>query len=135
MSDKIEVRVRYAETDKMGYVYYANYLEYFEMARTEYIRERGKSYREVEREGYLLPVTEVWTKYFKPAGYDDLLTIETEISSIGRASMEFHYIVKNEYGEKLTEGKTKHAFIDKNGKITQLPEDIRKKLVTPKKEV
>jgi acyl-CoA thioester hydrolase len=135
MSDRIEVRVRYAETDKMGYVYYANYLEYFEMARTEYIRERGKSYRQVEREGYLLPVTEAWTKYFKPAGYDDLLTIETEVSSVGRASMEFHYIVKNEGGETLAEGRTKHAFINKKGKITQLPEDIRRKLLTPKKEV
>ena len=130
MSDTIEVRVRYAETDNMGYVYYAKYLEYFEMARTEYIRKRGKSYKEIEEEGFLLPVLEVWIKYKQPAGYDDLLIIETGILSIGRASMKFHYFVRNGDGEILVEGTTKHAFINKDGKIVPFPEEIRQKLLT-----
>ena len=131
MGDTIEVRVRYAETDNMGYVYHAKYLEYFEMGRTEYIRKRGKSYSDIEKEGFLLPVLEVWTKYKKPARYDDLLTIETEIESVGKASMEFHYSVRNSDGECLAEGKTKHAFINRDGKIVQFPEEIRQKLLTP----
>jgi len=130
MSDTIQVRVRYAETDNMGYVYYANYLEYFEMARTEYIRKRGKSYKEIEEEGFLLPVIEVWTKYKKPARYDDLLTIETEVISIGKASIRFNYFVRNEAGEILTEGETKHALVNKEGNIIPFPEEIRQKLLT-----
>lgn len=131
MSDITKIRVRYAETDKMGFVYYAKYLEYFEMARTEYIRKRGKSYKEIEEEGYLLPVLEVWTKYKKPARYDDLLTIETEIISIGKASMKFHYFVRNRSGEILVEGETKHALINRGGKIVSFPKEIRQKLLTP----
>lgn len=133
MGDTIEVRVRYAETDKMGYVYYSKYLEYFEMGRTEFIRKRGKNYKEIEAEGFLLPVLEVWTKYMQPARYDDLLTIETEISSMGKASVKFHYFVKNGNGETLAEGMTKHALINKDGKIVPFPEEIHKKLSTPQK--
>ncbi len=130
MGDIIKVRVRYSEVDKMGFVYYARYLEYFEMARTEYIRKRGKSYAEIEKQGFLLPVTEVWVKYKKSAGYDDSLTIETEISWIKKASMEFHYYVRNNGGDILSEGMTKHALLDQKGKIGSFPEDIRQKLLT-----
>lgn len=131
MGDTIEVRVRYAETDNMGYVYYAKYLEYFEIGRTEYIRKRGKGYKEIEEEGFLLPVFEVWAKYKKPARYDDLLRIETEVTSIGKASMKFHYFVRNREDEILAEGMTKHAFINRKGKIVPFPEEIRQKLLIP----
>lgn len=130
MADAITVRVRYAETDTMGYVYYARYLEYFEMGRTEFIRNRGKSYQEIESQGFLLPVREVWTKYRKPARYDELLTIETVVSNVGRASIEFSYRIKGETGTLLTEGKTKHAFISSKGRVTPIPDDLRKKLLT-----
>jgi acyl-CoA thioester hydrolase len=115
----------------MGYVYYAKYLEYFEMGRTEFIRGRGKEYREIEKDGFILPVLEVFAKYKKPARYDDLLTIETDIASLRRASLTFHYLIKNEKGEICTEGTTKHALIDSSGNITPFPEDIREKLLTP----
>ncbi len=130
MMDTITVRVRYAETDTMGYVYYAKYLEYFEMARTEFIRRRGKSYQEIEAEGYLLPVSEVWTKYRKPARYDELLKIETTLGQVGRASVEFAYRVTNETGELLTEGTTKHAFLSREGKVVAIPAELREKLLT-----
>ena len=129
MSDEVQIRVRYSETDKMGYVYYARYLEYFEMARTEYIRKRGKSYSEIEKEGYLLPVHEVWVKYKKPAHYDDFLTIETQLSSVGKASLKFQYLVHNEEGEIIAEGMTKLALLNKEGKIVPFPEEIRQKLL------
>jgi len=129
MSDKIQIRVRYSEADKMGYVYYARYLEYFEIARTEYIRKRGKSYSEIEKDGYLLPVHEVWVKYKKPAHYDDLLTIETELSSVGRASLQFQYLVRNEEGDIIAEGTTKLALVNNKGKVVPFPRDIRQKLL------
>jgi acyl-CoA thioester hydrolase len=128
--DKIAVRVRYAETDTMGYVYYAKYLEYFEMGRTEFIRSRGRSYKTIEKEGFLLPVREVWTKYHKPARYDDMLTVETTLSTLGKASVEFSYRITNTDGKLLTEGRTKHAFISREGKIMSIPDGLRKKLLT-----
>lgn len=130
MTDAITVRVRYAETDTMGYVYYAKYLEYFEMGRTEFIRSRGKSYQEIEKDGFLLPVREVWTRYKKPARYDEVLTVETSVNDVGKASIEFSYLIKNERGEVLTEGKTKHALISREGKIVPIPEHIKRKLLT-----
>jgi acyl-CoA thioester hydrolase len=130
MADNITVRVRYAETDAMGYVYYAKYLEYFEMGRTEFIRKRGKSYQEIEREGFMLPVSEVWAKYRKPARYDEVLTIETAVSEVRRASIEFSYRIKSQTGALLTEGKTKHAFMSREGRIIPIPEVLRKKLLT-----
>jgi acyl-CoA thioester hydrolase len=77
-----------------------------------------------------LPVHEVWTKYRKPATYDEVLTIETTVSSVGKASIEFSYRITGESGELLTEGITKHALISRKGKIVPIPEDIRKKLLT-----
>jgi acyl-CoA thioester hydrolase len=114
----------------MGIVYYAKYLEYFEMGRTEFIRKRGKEYRSIEEEGYFLPVLEVWTKYKKPAHYDDLLTVETEVKNLKKASLEFHYTVKSKNGDINAEGTTKHALINREGKIVPFPSEIREKLLT-----
>ncbi len=75
-----QMRVRYAETDRMGYAYYGNYATYFEVARVEALRELGMSYRELEDSGILLPVRDLHIKYHKPAYYDDLLTIKTSIA-------------------------------------------------------
>ena len=84
-----QIRVRYAETDKMGYVYYGNYAQYFEVGRVEGLRDLGLSYKKMEDEGILLPVVEFQIKYLKPAYYDDLLTIKTTITLVKGALIFF----------------------------------------------
>ena len=96
-----KIRVRYAETDKMGYVYYGNYATYFEVARVELFREYGVSYKEMEDEGVMMPVLELKTKYIRPAKYDDLLTIKTTIASKPGVRITFEYEVYNQKEELL----------------------------------
>src|SRR4030066_2178845 len=88
---RIEIRVTYAETAAMGIVYYANYLRWFEMGRTEFIRNLGFPYKKLEEEGIYLPVSEVFCKYLVSARYDDVLTIETAVDLLRRASIQFTY--------------------------------------------
>ena len=122
-----QIRVRYAETDKMGYVYYGNYAMYFEVARIELFRERGVSYKEMEDEGVMMPVLEQKTKYIRPAKYDDLLTIKTKISSKPGIRVTFEYEVYNEKEELLTIADTTLVFIDmKTGRPTQPPHYFEK---------
>ena len=87
----INIRVRYAETDKMGYVYYGNYATYYEVGRVEALRKLGMSYKEMEDEGIMLPVLSFNIKYFKPAFYDDLLTIKTSITEMPNTRIKFEY--------------------------------------------
>ena len=108
-----KVRVRYSETDMMGYCYYGNYATYFEVARVETIRQLGFSYRQMEDDGIALPVLEFSIKYFKPAFYDDELTIETTISEIPRARIHFSYKTFNAEGVLINEAKTSLVFINK----------------------
>jgi len=112
------IRVRYSETDKMGIVYNANYLVWFEIARTEYCRNLGKTYREWEAQGYFLPVTESYCKYNAPANYDDMLSLycRAPAEHLKPHSIRFEYMVMVG-SELLTEGWTKHAFISAEGKI------------------
>ncbi|MHB8173076.1 MAG: acyl-CoA thioesterase [Nitrospirota bacterium] len=117
-------RVTYAETDKMGFVYYGNYLTYFEIGRTELIRSFGRPYSDLENEGFCLPVIETSCKYLKPARYDDLLTIRTEISEFKGVRMGFKYEILRD-GEKLAEGTTLHAFVDRQGKPVKPPDWLR----------
>lgn len=107
-----EVRVRYSETDKMGYVYYGNYATYFEVARVEMIRALGLSYAAMEKQGVMLPVLEFRIKYYKPAYYDDLLTITTTVSKVPQSRIEFDYQTRNEKGELLNEAYTSLVFVD-----------------------
>lgn len=110
---EIELRVRYSETDQMGVVYHSNYLVWFEIGRTEYLREMGLDYREMEQKGIMVPVLEVNCRYNQPAKYDDIVTVETELSEIGRAKFYFDYrIVRKKDGVLLTEGRTAHVFVD-----------------------
>jgi len=126
---RTEIRVTYAETDAMGIVYYANYLRWFEMGRTELIRSLGISYKELEEEGIHLPVSEVFCKYLVSAKYDDLLTIETSVDFLGRASIQFQYrIFRKEDGKELVTGKTLHAFLDREGKIVKVPPYLKARL-------
>lgn len=109
--NEIQVRVRYAETDQMGYVYYGNYATYFEVARVESLRKLGLSYRALEESGIMLPVLEYKSKFVRPAKYDDLLTIKTTIPEIPTARIRFEYEVYNENKELLTVGDTTLVFI------------------------
>ncbi len=117
------LRVRYAETDAMGVVYYANYLVWFELGRTEWIRTHGISYRELEEQGVLLPVTKVTCTYRQSARYDDLVRIETTVTRFTRASVTFHYQVFRAEPHPellLTEGSSEHVFLSRAGKIVRL---------------
>lgn len=107
------LRVRYAETDQMGYVYYGNYGAYLEVARTEMLRSLGFIYKDLEAQGILLPVRECNIKYLKPVRYDDLITIKTTLTKLLNSSMELNYQLFNAQDELLTQCYTKLVFWDK----------------------
>lgn len=111
-SHKMQIRVRYSETDKMGYVYYGNYASYYEIGRVEMLRSLGIRYRDLEEEGVLLPVASMETKFIKPATYDELLTIDTKIIYFNDLSIEFEHKIYNEAAELLNIGKIKLVYID-----------------------
>lgn len=110
------IRVRYGETDRMGYVYYGNYAEYYEVGRVEALRTLGWSYREMEDSGIILPVYDYAIRYFRPAYYDDLLSLKTIIREIPAARIRFDYEMYNEAGVKINEGNTILVFVDANTK-------------------
>jgi acyl-CoA thioester hydrolase len=107
-----KIRVRYAEADRMGYVYYGNYAMYFETARTEMLRSFGFSYREWEDNGIILPVREMQIRYHAPAYYDDLLTIRTVLNEKPLVRITFHHEVFNEKGEKTCSGSVMLVFVN-----------------------
>ncbi len=123
------VRVRYAETDQMGVAYYANYLVWFEVARTDWLRHAGSSYRRMEEAGVLLPVIQAHCDYQQPARYDDQLEVRAEASLLSPVRMRFDYEVVGEVvGEEavvLARGHTVHAAVDRAGRPCRLPADIR----------
>ncbi len=116
-----ELRVRYAETDKMGVVYHSNYFVWFETGRTEYLRVLGYPYSRLEKEGIMLPVVECNAKYKKGAQYDDEIIVQTSVSELKGASVTMYYeVIRKETEELLTTGYTKHAITDKNLKPLKL---------------
>jgi acyl-CoA thioester hydrolase len=120
------VRVRYAETDKMGVVYYANYLVWFEVGRTDLLRESGWDYREMEKEGYALPVIEAHCTYREPAKYDDVLDVRTTGMLLSPVRVQFTYeIVRAADAAMLATGTTIHATLDRAGRPCRLPEHVR----------
>ena len=125
----IEIRVRYAETDKMGYVYYGNYASYFEVGRVESLRTLGLSYKELEDSGIMLPVLQYEIKYFKPAYYDDLLTIKTTIIEMPSARLKFEYETFNNQNILLNKAATTLVFVNiANGKPCIAPDEFIEKL-------
>ncbi len=106
------VRVRYAETDRMGYVYYGNYTQYYEVGRVEALRDLGTSYKEMEDNGVMLPVYTCTIKYLKPAFYDDLLIIKTTIKELPTAKISFDYEIYNQKNELLNTANTVLVFIN-----------------------
>ncbi|MER3427762.1 MAG: acyl-CoA thioesterase [Pyrinomonas sp.] len=127
------IRVRYAETDRMGVVYYANYLIWFEIGRTEYCRARGFSYRDMEEnDDAFLVVAESYCRYKAPAYYDDELIVRTHITELRRRSLRFGYeIVRAADGQIIAEGETGHVVTDREGRVRSLPENYRALLTAP----
>lgn len=122
---EIQLRVRYAETDRMGYVYYGHYSTYFEVARVEMLRSLGFNYRKLEDEGIILPVLEYSIKYFRPAYYDDLLTVRTVIEELPSTRIRFFYETINETNILLNKAETTLVFVNKNtGRPTTAPDDL-----------
>lgn len=112
-SHETQVRVRYGETDQMGYVYYGDYAEYLEVGRVEALRSLGFPYRRLEEEGVMLPVRELHVTYHQPARYDDLLTLRTTIMASPSVRLVFGYELRNETGTLLCEASTTLVFVDR----------------------
>ena len=128
-SFETKLRVRYAETDQMGFVYYGVYAEYYEVGRVELLRSLGISYRELEEKGFALPVVSFEINYKKAAYYDDELTIRTTIKELPSARIEFYYETFNQKKELLNSGKVILVFVEtKNKKPCSAPEIVVNKL-------
>jgi acyl-CoA thioester hydrolase len=125
-----QVRVRYAETDQMGIVYYGNYATYFEVGRVESIRQLGYTYKDMEAQGVIMPVVDLHIKYLRSAYYDDLLTIKTQVKELPTDHrIEFFQEVFNEEGKLLTSGKVQLYFLDAaTKKKTTMPSILKEKL-------
>lgn len=120
------LRVRYAETDKMGVVYYAHYLVWFEIGRTEWLRETGGTYRDMEADGLALPVIEAHCEYKLAARYDDEIEIRTRARLVSALRLAFDYeVVRRADGITLASGHTVHVTIDRAGRPTRLPARVK----------
>ncbi|GAC1371912.1 MAG: thioesterase family protein [Hymenobacter sp.] len=126
----IQIRVRYAETDQMGYVYHGNYAAYFEVARTEAFRKLGISYKEMEADGVGMPVGEIRTRFRRPARYDDLLTVRLLLRQPPEGTrVVFEYEIYDEEGHLLTEGHTLMVFVKTTtGRPVAMPASIQERL-------
>jgi acyl-CoA thioester hydrolase len=125
------IRVRYAETDQMAFVYYGNYLQYYEVGRVEALRQLGTSYKQMEDDGVMLPVYECNVRYLKPATYDDLLVIKTTIREMPKVRITFEYEIYNQKNELLNRGSTMLVFVNKiNNKPCMAPRSFLEK-ITP----
>lgn len=123
-SDELTIRVRYAETDRMGLLHHANYIVYFEAARTELLRKRGMSYREVEDGGHFLVIVDLSCKFKRPAHYDDLLTVRTTVERVSHVKIVHRYEVLRD-GLLLAEGQSTLACVDRAGRPQALPDTLR----------
>ena len=129
MTRTTRVRVRYAETDQMGVVYYANYFVWFEVGRTDWLRQTGWSYREMEQDGITLPVIEAHCHYRQPARYDDEIEIRTRATLLSPVRIRFDYELAREGDEiPCAAGHTVHAAVDSGGRPRRLPARVRQML-------
>lgn len=127
-----QIRVRYAETDKMGIVHHSNYLVWFELGRSEFCRARGFSYKEMEeRDNALMVVAEAFCRYKSPAYYEDVLTLRTKIAEIRSRSLRFIYEIYRAADQTLlAAGETLHVVTDEKHKVRTLPQSYKEKLLT-----
>lgn len=125
-----QIRVRYGETDQMGYLYYGNYALYYEVGRAEAIRQLGYTYRELEEMGIMMPVVELNVQYYRPALYDNLITVKTILKELNEGSkIQFHSELYNEEGVFLNKGVTTLVFYDpKEKKKTNMPQQLYERL-------
>jgi acyl-CoA thioester hydrolase len=124
-ANSVKLRIRYSETDKMGYCYYGNYAQYFEVARVELLRKLGIVYKELEDEGILLPVTHFTVDYLKPAFYDDEIEVRCELRVLPTSAIVFHYTTLNQKSEILNTSVTKLIFFSKSlAKPIRPPEKV-----------
>ncbi|MFN2398105.1 MAG: acyl-CoA thioesterase [Gemmatimonadaceae bacterium] len=122
----VEIRVRYAETDQMGVAYHANYFVWCDIGRTDYIRATGMSYRDLERSGVVLAVTEASIRFSSSALYDDRVVVKTTLSEVGSRKLTFDYILSNaESDECLATARTVLVSLDRSGKVAMLPSVVR----------
>jgi len=127
--NEVDLRIRYGETDQMGIVYHGNYAQYFEIGRTEWLRNLGITYKQMEEDGIKLPVISLVVNFKKSVCYDDVIKVKTTLKKIPTASIEFDYQIENENGEIVTTGNTVLAFIDINrNRPTRCPQHILDKL-------
>jgi acyl-CoA thioester hydrolase len=127
--------VIYGDTDNMGIAYYANYLRWFEIGRTELLRSWGLPYKEIESQGILLPVAEAHCKYHLPAKYDDILTIEATLSTEIKGGLKINYQILSEDNNIVhATGYTRHAFMNHEGRVVRPPEFIRRLIQEQKKK-
>lgn len=125
ISIKTQIKVRYAETDQMGVVHHGNYAQYFEIARLEWLKTLGFSYKKMEEEGVMLPVVSLLTNFKKPAYFDEDLIITTSIKNLPRVRIEFCYKIENQKNELLTTGETVLVFMNaETRKPIKCPEDL-----------
>ncbi len=135
MINRTRIRVIYADTDAMGIVYHTNYIKWFEVGRTELFRDMGIVYADWESAGISLPLTKAFCHYLQPARYDDLLTVETEIEYVRRASIKFRNTISNDYNtDILATGYTIHACLNREGKIIRLPEKMTAMIAAGRKQ-
>lgn len=128
---KINFRVLYSDTDKMGYMYYGQYAKYLEMGRVEALRSLGLSYREMEDAGVMLPVLNLNLKYIKPLYYDEKVSLTTRVLKMPSTRIVFEYDLKNEKGELTTVAETSLVFVNcKTGKPCGVPENFKRKIET-----
>jgi len=129
-TNETELRVYYADTDHEGVVYYANYLRWFEIGRTEILRQYGYDYSDIEKKNLIVPVVEVKCNYQESAKYNDIITIKTTIEKMGNSSIKFNYkIIRKEDNKLLAEGYTVNVFVNaKTIKSTKIPDELRKSL-------
>lgn len=120
-SHSSKIRVRYADTDQMGYMYYGNYAEFYEVGRVEMLRSLGITYRSMEDKGIIMPVTELKCKYIKPAFYDEEITVKVTIATMPSLRIHFLYELYNERNELINLGETTLVFLDKEKNKPCLP--------------
>jgi len=129
MNEKVQhetqIRIRYKDTDRMGVVYYGNYLTFFEVGRTELMRQIGRPNSDLEARGYTLPVVDATATYRGNVGYDEIITVRTTISGVTRVRIRFDYQVLDLSGRLLVTGHTIHACLDSSMKPARVPEDVR----------
>ncbi len=127
-SQNLKFKTRYAETDQMGYIHHSIYAQYYEMGRIDLMHKIGISYKQMEKDGYILPVYTLQSKYFIPLTFDELITLKTYVKYLKGVRLAFGYEIYNEAGEKATEGEVVLVFAGKNGKPIKPPKQFVEKI-------